>query len=318
MLCCRTGLLSAHLLGLEFNRTVCVSDEYESFLDNFEPLDADAIHKCPAVIAALPRQCMENQVRLINYEPPPDECDLRTKLESGPDILYFHGNTYPRWRSVPEDFFFRFYKPRPELQAALPYKDPPEVVVHLREPDGKSDPRAGLDDLSLKALGNMLPRNTYLVTNRVDWYDKFENEYGWSHPGWNTVVHIAAKLSWGSRGRQYREPVAFESADERQQARQLWADWLTVLTAKRVYHTHSDFSISAIHWMTIESKELHGIDPTTGKMLLGEESWRSDGEGIPLALRHVDGDKQSKLSNCKRMKPLPKKEVLVRDRDWEE
>jgi hypothetical protein len=74
---------------------------------------------------------------------------------------------------------------------------------------------------------------------------------------------------------------------------QLWSDWYTVLMAKQVVHTHSDFSISAIHWMNIkDTKTVMGIkyvgmNGKTEKVLdLIDESWRRDGETIPLRDRN--------------------------------
>jgi len=58
----------------------------------------------------------------------------------------------------------------------------------------------------------------------------------------------------------------------------MWADWYTILTAKMVYHTHSDFSISAIHWQNIESKTIDGYDRFGHYLKLVDESWRQDGE----------------------------------------
>jgi hypothetical protein len=55
----------------------------------------------------------------------------------------------------------------------------------------------------------------------------------------------------------------------------MWSDWYTVIMAKYVIHTHSDFSLSAIHWMNIDSKTIHGLlkDNTLD---LVDESWRVD------------------------------------------
>jgi hypothetical protein len=73
----------------------------------------------------------------------------------------------------------------------------------------------------------------------------------------------------------------------------MWSDWFTILRAKQVYHTHSDFSLSAIHWNEIASKTIQGIDNITGKLILTDESWRID-TSMPRLVDRV-GDQ---LKNC--------------------
>ncbi|KAL7526289.1 hypothetical protein ACHAWF_001711, partial [Thalassiosira exigua] len=246
------GLLGTHLLGDEFDRIVCVSDRYSSFLDVFEPVHPWAIAKCPEIFrqdgGGKHLRLSEENLRLITYETPPDECVLREKLMSGPDILYITSNTYPRWPLVPRNYFFRFYRPKNKLLAALPccnghdntennYFGTPETVVHIREGDGGRDIRKGTDSKSLDSLGNMLPRNTYLVTNRVEWCEKFSTEYGWRNSGWHSVTHSALRKSWGVRGEKYLGVTSVQTTPKVDQNLQLWADWYTILIAEQVYHT---------------------------------------------------------------------------------
>jgi hypothetical protein len=293
------GLLAAHLLAIEFNRIACVSPLYKAFLDAFEPANPVAMDKCPILLAGnLPNRTHANSIRLINFEPAPDECVLKDMLASDIPVLYVESNTYPRWPAIPDNFFFTNYRAKPELLKVLPYKESPTTVVHLREPDGKNDPRKGLDNDSLKALGKMLPRDTYLVTNRVEWYDKFEEEYGWSHPEWNEVVHSAGKRSWGERGEKESKFHLVSNVDREKQNLQMWCDWYTMLTAKFVYHTHSDFSISAIHWQNLDSCTIMGWNATSSKLELEEESWRMTGETERLVDRTVDGKGTSNLRKC--------------------
>jgi hypothetical protein len=292
------GLLAAHLLALEFNRIVCVSPTYKDFLDAFEPAHPEAIEKCPKLLV-LPDKTSKNSLRLVNFESVPDECLLKDTLASDIPVLYLESNTYPRWPEIPDNLFFTNYRAKPELLKLLPYKVYPKTVVHLREPDGTHDLRKGLDDNSLKALGKMLPRDTYLVTNRVDWYDKFEKEYGWSHPEWNEVVHSALQKSWGVRGSKERQTRSVANVDRETQNLQMFCDWYTILTAKFVYHTHSDFSISAIHWQNIDSREIMGLNAATGGFDLEEESWRITGETKRLVDRTLDGKGTSNLRECK-------------------
>jgi hypothetical protein len=74
---------------------------------------------------------------------------------------------------------------------------------------------------------------------------------------------------------------------------QLWADWYTLLKAEKVYHTFSDFSLSAVHWMNTWSRTYDGLDPNTGKPLLLEENWVVDGVTPRLIDRTPDN-----LRNC--------------------
>jgi hypothetical protein len=297
------GLLATHLLALEFNRTVCVSPLYETFLDVFEPAHPVAMEKCPKLLmGTLPAISYSPNddiyLRLITYFKAPDECELKATLASNVPILYVESNTYPRWPAVPDNFFFTNYRAKAELLKALPYKKAPTTVVHLREPDGKTDARKGLDNNSLKALGKTLPRDTYLVTNRVEWYDKFEKEYGWSHPEWNEVIHSFYQKSWGLRGEKSKAHMV-QTVDRETQNLQMWCDWYTILTAKFVYHTHSDFSISAIHWQNLDSYTIMGLNAATGKLNLEEESWRVSGETERLVDRTLGGKGTSDLRLCK-------------------
>jgi hypothetical protein len=294
------GLLAAHLLALEFNRTVCVSPLYEKFLDAFEPVNPVAMEKCLKLLGGnVPSKTDENLIRLITFERAPNECVLKETLASDVSVLYLESNTYPRWPAIPNNFFFTNYRAKPELLKALPYKESPTTVVHLREPDGANDARKGLDNDSLKALGKMLPRDTYLVTNRVEWYDKFEKEYGWTHPEWDEVIHSAFQKSWGVRGSKQRESHIVHTFDREKQNLQMWCDWYTMLTAKFVFHTHSDFSISAIHWQNLDSRTIVGLNATTGELDVEEESWIITGETERLVDRTLDGKGTSNLRECK-------------------
>jgi len=290
------GLLAAHLLALEYNRIVCVHNDYTEFHAAFEAIHPWAVEKCPSILKHLPNRFeKERNIQLLNYAPfPPDECELQTKLASDERVLFYEGNTYPRWPRIPDNFFFTYYQPKLELIAMLSYDQPPETVVHLRAPDGDEDRRKGLDDVTLNALGRELPHDTYLVTNRVEWYDKFEEEFGWSHPYWNEVFHSALLKSWGSRDHH----IGKVKRDKDLQNMQMWADWLTILNAKRVYHTHSDFSVSAIHWQNIESKSIRGYNSATNQLDVVEESWIVDGETAALVERTMDAADHSHKLRC--------------------
>jgi hypothetical protein len=289
-----SGLLATHLLGQEFNRIVCVGTSYPEFHQAFEAIQPDAVVDCPFITSG---DLDHISITLSNFVKPPDECELKSLLESDERILTVRANTYPRWPVIPDNFFLSHYKAKPELLQMLSYdpSQPPTTVVHLRAPDNpKKDYRKGLDDDSLQALGNLLPSDTYLVTNRVELFDNFHEHYQWRHPEWQQVHHSAfTRLTWGMREEHHQ--IAPEMGDRERETLQMWADWYTILTAKMVYHTHSDFSISAIHWQNIPSKSIGEYDAKSGQVLLTEESWRTDGESAPLVNRKVDGDEKREL-----------------------
>lgn len=322
------GLLAAHLLAMEFNRTLCIQQYFE-FLQVFEPIDPIAVSKCDNLFQQFPninqqfRDHDNTTVRLVNYESPPNECRLQEMLQSDRHpVLFYEGNTYPRWPPVPDRFFFRFYRARSNLLRALSYDAPPTTVVHLRVPDSPEiDFRKGLDERTLEALANQLPtQTTYLVTNNVEWYHRFETCCQWKHPPWNTVVHSANGIQWGfldskadySRlelGNQlfWMKSLQQKETKEREdsvaevvkkQNVQMWADWYTILTAKTVYHTHSDFSISAIHWMN--NRDSHSIEGlhADGTLNAHPESWWVDGETAPLVERRKDAAGTRALRLC--------------------
>lgn len=299
-----SGLLSAHLLGEEFDRIVCVSPEYEDFLLYFQPIHPDAVKYCPQAIAQSWNQTTSNDVtvRLVTYEQAPNECELQKKLKDGPSILFFIANTYPRWPKIPQqNYFFQYYRAKSNLLEALPYSKPPTTVAHLRQADGVGDVRKGLDTHTLQALGNTLPRDTFLVTNRVEWYDYFSKNYGWSHPEWNSIVHSAIHKEWGNRQGFVQASYIEDFSKDQQniQNLQMWVDWYTILTARTVYHTHSDFSISAIHWNDIaDTKTILGYDSEKQSLLLVNESWRVDGETAPMVKRTLTASGTTRLRLC--------------------
>jgi hypothetical protein len=288
-----SALLSAHLLGQEFDRTVCVRPSFDSFLEVFEAVGANAVERCSRILRHAPEQSPGNTISLVNFVDPPNECWLKEKLQSNEKILFISGNTYPRWPKVPGWFFTDHYRAKQVLIDALPYnpKHPPSTVVHLREPDNMADIRDGLDDATLLALGDALPKgaDTYLVTNRVAFFQRFANCCQWSHPKWKKVTHSALQVDWGSLSDADGPPVS--------QNVQMWADWYTIAMAKTVYHTHSDFSQSAIHWMDIQDSHII-VGAPDGKLVTVGESWRVDGETAPLSERTLEASGTSRLRLC--------------------
>ena len=172
--------------------------------------------------------------------------------------------------------------------------------------DPTKDKRRGLDEFSFAHLGSLLPKDTFLVTNQVEWFDYFGQNYQWNHPDWQIVAHSGAMMhkSWGLRQPEFRTSHA--AVDVNQQKMQLWADWYTLLTAKTVYHTDSAFSESAIRWQNIDSKIINGYNVDTKQFELLDETWRQrppEGEegGVAPALvdRLLDGKGKMQLRDCK-------------------
>ena len=233
-------------------------------------------------------------------------------------LLWIEANTYPRWTQTPPQVrFTTYYKPKEALLRVLPWKDsntPPHHVVHLRAPDGTSDIRKGLDDETLEALGKHLPSDTYLVTNKVMWYDWFEEKFGWSHPPWQGVTHSALALSWGDRQGRNIPRVTLNKDEKEMRNLELWADWYTILHAKSLIHTHSDFSSSAAHWMNIEdSHVLDFCNLKDGTLQLHLEEWRRHddndlllGVAAPLSQRRQDPQlpETQRLEHCDATLPL--------------
>jgi hypothetical protein len=282
-----SGLLAAQLLGLEFHRIVCVNPMYTNFLSVFEYVHPEVEAKCAAAHEKYSDAMIQNTISLINFVGAADECELQNVMSNTniPMVLLI-ANTYPRWPSVPANFFFHHYQPKTVLLEALPYKVHPKTVVHLRQPDDENgDRRSGLDEDSLTALGKALPKDssTFLVTNDVILYERFEKCCNWDHPQWDLIVHSAFEKIWSVRN-------GTEASRKYNQNIRMWVDWYTILTAKTVYHTHSDFSISAIHWVNnMDSHSIVGYHRNSGLFETTDESWRRDGETIPMSERTLQG-----------------------------
>lgn len=305
-----SGLLAAHLLGLEFDRLVCVREQYAMFHQAFESIDPRVSKFCPDILKQekdIKKDCKHCYMQLVTYMKPPDECVLQQLLASDKEkIVILQANTYPRWPHIPsKDFFFQFYRAKRDLIEYLPYKTPPSTVVHLRVPDGQQDERKGLDDKTLQALGKELPSDTYLVTNQPSLYDFFEQNFHWKHPQWKEIYHSGFAATW-KRNDHYMKHVAVRTKDpmfrSKDQNLQMWADWYTLLTARQVYHTHSDFSVSAIHWNTIPGHVIQGTDPQ-GRLLTTEESWLVDGETPALINRRRGVKGKGQLRKCQGSSP---------------
>ena len=271
------GLLSAHLLANESNRTVCINPIYWEFLQAFEPIHPQAVDYCQTVLDSFnvtKARKTPNHFSLVNFGADPNECKLKERLLSNETVLHIEANTYPRWAPVEnQNMFFKYYRARKELLNILPYHTPPRTVVHLRFPDNPKDKREAVDDKSLHALFQGLTKeDSYVVCNHVKWY-KLLDQIGIKHSPWKKVGHSVHR-----RGR------AGERLDDSHVANlEMWADWYTILTAEKVLHTHSDFSSSAVHWQNLKSKKIMGND---GNISFLDESWRIEPQWPKLTDRN--------------------------------
>ena len=243
------GLLSAHLFGLEFNRTVCVL--WPAFFTAFEYSQPQHKDLCQGA-----ESWHATPILMWNFaKAPVDECHVHDILSDPKiNVVSYSGNAYPGWRSdIPSGLFYQYFQPKTTLLSFLPYSkdNAPKVVVHLRAPDGKADSERGLDEESLSYLGEMLRGNgTYLVTNRPDWYRRFHECCGWSYDTtWvdKPIDHGAMSISWQPDGTRVLKKYKDSKMLVNQQLK-MWSDWYTMLNAEKVYHSPSDFSRSAIHW----------------------------------------------------------------------
>jgi len=261
------GLLAAHLLGLEFNRTVCV--KWDDFLEAFDYADPKRAEACQSLgngkFAA---------VSLWNFGTVPDECHVVDTLSSDNRVVRMGGNTYPGWRTdIPPNLFHENFRAKSDLLNVLPYEvfNPPKIVVHFRSPDSTGDAERGLDDNSLRILGEMLQGNaTYLVTNRPDFYRRFHDCCGWSYDtAWvdKPIQHPAMHLQWAVDGSKSKIGTAEKTAGKKEQNMKMWSDWYTMHNAETVYHSNSDFSRSAVHWnANTTGYQLHGVKRTLSQL----------------------------------------------------
>lgn len=287
------GLLATHLLALEFNRTVCVSPDYKDFHLAFRPRQTELRDICASIIQQYD-QNKDLRIMLNNFGNAPNECQLQKQLaDPHQPVFVLLANTYPRWPTVPNQFFFTHYEPTPELLAMLPYETSPHTVVHLRKPDKKgADDRRGLDRETFQQLDQMLPADTFLVTNNVAWYQHFPT---WQHPSWTIVKHTATSKYWGDVPEETNAEQR-RAVNHALQVLQMWADWFTILSAQRVLHTASDFSHSAIHWQNIPAQIINGMQD--GILDLVPESWVRDGETPRLLDRRLNAPEKADLRRC--------------------
>eukprot|EP00977_Amphora_coffeiformis_P008672 scaffold1971_cov127-Amphora_coffeaeformis.AAC.3 len=308
------GLLAVHILGMEFNRIVCVHPSFSSFHQSFEAVHPEIKSACSRLFECdgqVQNPNVGDFIHMLNFHPPLDECQLQQDMASLDNrIIWIEGNTYPRWPQTPEKLLFtEYYQPTQALREVLPWTKPPRQVVHLRAPDSVTDIRDGLDDVTLEVLGKTLPTDTYLVTNQVLWYDWFSERYGWLHPPWHGVVHSAQAISWGNRNGDNIPRRVLDSESKRMGQLQLWADWYTILRASSVIHTHSDFSSSAVHWMNIADSSVlmrSSVELNKETLCLKPEDFHRDDPAALLSQRRKDSSlpETQRLEHCETVEQL--------------
>jgi hypothetical protein len=143
------------------------------------------------------------------------------------------------------------------------------------------------------------------------------------HPQWDSVAHSSSGIAWWSnngtgitdqktpRQQQEQQLARMFQREEMKRSKdnladshlrnlQMWADWYMLLQAKTIYHTHSDFSNSAAHWMGSDSFIIDGYNATTGRLRLHREHWIRDGPCPALKDRTRDGSlsDHGRLQHC--------------------
>ena len=320
------GLLATHWLAEEFDRIVCVSPAFEDFWLAFEPIEERTLQYCSLVMERWQDHLNKTHplkpgrrhgfhrppfngkysLEMINFNAAAvNECALQDKLASDVPVWYLQANMYPRWPTTTtttssatsattddeslllrqETYFETLYRPRAILREVLP-SPLPRTVVHLRKEDGPRDHRRGLDEPSLRALGEHLQQSSmmsvaatpYLVTNHVEYYRYFEDHFHWTHPQYDQVIHsalvdgmgvgvaastLSPQSSTTTKSDHHHDhqlpnktqvamaipPLLKDPKKARtQQKLWMWSDWYVCHKATTVYHTFSDFSASAVHW----------------------------------------------------------------------
>jgi hypothetical protein len=101
-----SGLLTAHLLAVEFGRIVCT--EYPELLEAFEIAHPWVIDHCPGALRDVKDSDAAGgeikRIFLINFEKAPNECHLKEVLSSDTKYIIMIGNTYPRYVSFFKTF----------------------------------------------------------------------------------------------------------------------------------------------------------------------------------------------------------------------
>lgn len=145
--------------------------------------------------------------------------NVRDTLLSSITHVGFTGNTRVKIINYQSGNFLSLFYPTANFNKTCDTR--PEICsVHVRKGDNSHDVRLGSDKTSILLLESYIDKSCYFVTNDVSYYDLVP----YKHPKWKSVGHSAI-------GDNSLSP---------------WCDWFKMLMSKRVYHTPSGLSESAI------------------------------------------------------------------------
>ena len=212
------GIFAAYHMAHDFDRIVCV--EWKAFREAFNPPHQDLCNNLHYGTKNTQKVLFWN----FGKSMPVDK--RRELFASNAKIISFEGNSL-RDQPITPAIYETVLLPTARLNATIPWREPPECVVHLRKGDSGSDKRKGLDEGTLQTLEKEKELvGCYLISNNFQWYKRFDMNAGWGHPPWDSV-----------RPHQSSTSTQME----------LWSDWYTIYRARKVYHTGSRFSESARH-----------------------------------------------------------------------
>ncbi|KAL3923800.1 MAG: hypothetical protein SGILL_001440, partial [Bacillariaceae sp.] len=144
------------MLAHEFGREVCHVGYEDSFDKAFVWKDEMHVRECADLLISVRSSNANNTIVQNNFDETAlqSECAMKELLASRQRILYYKGNTYPRWPSREKDgmnIFDGVFKPSQALAEILPWDvgNPQAIVVHLRQGDNELDNRDGLDEETL-------------------------------------------------------------------------------------------------------------------------------------------------------------------------
>lgn len=144
---------------------------------------------------------------------------FRSVIESSVDDVRMSGNEYPNftWPLVPNGTFHELFEPR--FTDAIETVD---ILFHVRVGDSSRDRRAG--DKQWIKLQDLFPNATLIINS-----ERLYKDTTWRRP-----THHKQEVSF------HKLASTIDSST--------WFDWYMILKAKRVIHSPSSFSESAVRW----------------------------------------------------------------------
>ena len=237
------------ILADDTQRRVCIDNNWSAFTKAFRyPNCNDTILSAANTNITV--------VRMWNFgKSTPFEDWRRLFASQNQSIIASEGNSEHYLRR-PSLFSFQ---PTPALQALLPQSFP-NCVVHLRHPDNSRDYRRGVDPATLKVISQTLSKDCFLITNHQEWYQSLNFTQSYYYNNNDTTIS---------------RPHQMATSEDLT----LWRDWYTIYKAKRVYHTESGFSESAVHASGAEAYKILGVHDSSNDTLILEADYRL---GMPV------------------------------------